>query len=89
MDDYWVLAFDIEAASPNRIQSPCQDEFWIKNMDIFEKLRNDKDIFCAQKQKDMIVEFVDFVISWETAAAERKINLYKVSDNLSFDTHFL
>ncbi len=72
-----------------KFEKRCQNEFWSKNMDILEKLRNDKPISYAQKQKDMIVGFVEFVKSWELAAAERGIKLYKVSDNVAFDVHFL
>ncbi len=91
-ENYRVLASYLGTSyvpGETKFEKRCNDEFWSKHMDILEKLRNDKPSPYAQKQKEMIVGFVEFVKNWELTAAERKIKLYKVCDNSSFDVHFL
>lgn len=70
-------------------ESRCYNDFWLKHMDVLRMLHDDRDIPYAQKQKEMIVGFVEFVRKWEIAAQSNGVKLYKVSDNLSFDVHFI
>ncbi len=67
----------------------CYDEFWSKHISILNQLENTTKLSHAEKQKNMITNFVNFVKAWETEARKQNILLYRVCDNSSFDVHFI
>lgn len=84
---YLATSFD---PVETKFEKRCYNEFWLNHLDILEQLRNDKpELSYIAKHKEMIVGFVEFVKKWEIKAKKMKIKLYKISDNIAFDVHFI